>query len=215
MHSQAQLIQHLQAIKAAIIERTHASSSSEGGICVASVEAVGRNESDPLHVAVKQMVAAEFKRQGRVMGGCNYLYPIRPTHNYDPDYHSSYWGTPEDVAAGKVARLALIDKWLADAHKKLLAAVFRKAIDTLGAQPFMCNAIKHAAHTLEGATGDDWWQHESGLLSSAMEVLELFKPASLEMGGAWYATSSRRPHTAALRRAILNLCITEVTRGFK
>lgn len=216
MHSQAQLIQHLQAIKAAIIGRTASYSISEGCICVASAVAVYHDESHPLHAAVKQMVSAEFTRLGRTPGSCDYLYPIRPTDNSTyPSYPSGYYGTPEDVAAGKVARLELIDRWTADANKKLLAAVFRKALDTLEDQQFMCNAIKLSVCTLEDGDLTEWWKHTSSLLSAALEVLKLFKPMSVEMGVGWYITSSRRPHTAALRRAILNLCITEVTRGFK
>ena len=211
MHSQAQLIQHLQAIKAAIIERTADARTSEGCICASSGEAVRGNEDDAMHVAVKQLVSAEFKRRGLEQGGCSYLYPVRPTNNtsYIGDV-GGYYGTPEDVAAGKVARLELIDRWIADAQKKLVAAVFRKAVDSLtaGADTYMCCAIRHSVSLLLDVGHSESFKHPMTVECQA--VLNRFAPQSPQY--AWFPTT---PQHTALRVAILNLCITEVTRGFK
>lgn len=218
MHSQAQLIQHLNAVRSYLVVR-HADvvagdQRPEGCICCASEMEAGHDASEPVHVAVKQMVIAEFEAQGKTYSGTVYLYPIR----IDPVREGeagNYYGTEQDVTAGHTSRRALIDRWIADAHKKLLAAVFRKAIDLLVAKEhyFMCNAIKQAACTLEG--GGNWWEYESALLTQACAVLVLFKPDSVDMSAGWYSGYKAGPQISALRIAILNLCITEVTRGFK
>lgn len=164
-----------------------------------------------MQVAVKQMIQSAFADAGQEYIKNRYIWPVAVTSRAFRS-ETGFRGTEEEVAEGYTKRLALIDRWIADAHKKLLAAVFRKAIDELEHQPFMCNAIKVAVQKLEAGNGD-WWEHKSALLSSALEVLELFKPRTVDMKVGWYHTSN--PRTTALRRAILNLCITEVARGFK
>lgn len=218
MHSQAKLIQHLNAVRSFLVSRhaeVHVSYVlSEGCICSGSEQAAPDGKHDPLHTAVKQLVVAEFDKLGKEYGGNAYMYPVRVSTTYTSE--SNYYGTAYAVHQGYCDRLALIDRWIADAQKKLVAAVFRKAIDLLVAEEhyFMCNAIKRAAYTLEGG-GGNWWEYESDLLTQARAVLALFKPDGVDMSVGWYDGSYGRPHLAALRIAILNLCITEVTRGFK
>lgn len=212
MHSQAKLIQHLNAAKALIVKRHEQGDGRELCICLSSNQAAGLDDYSPLHLTVKQLVTAEFVKQGKDSSPNMYMYPVR-VGTYPSQ--CNFYGTAEEVEAGYHARLALIDRWIADANKKLVAAVFRKATDLLGADEhyFMCNAIKEAACLLED--GRDWFSYKSAVTSHALEVLEMFKPRGVDMSDGWYDGYHGGAHIKALRIAILNLCITQVTRGFQ
>lgn len=215
MHSQAELIKYLSEIRRLLVGRHEevvaGDCTVELCLCHAIEDATDHDAEHPMQVAVKQMIQAAFADDGQEYQQHRYVWPVAVTYHAFRS-ETGFRGTPEQVAEGYTKRLALIDKWIAAAHKKLLAAVFRKAIGELDGQPFMCNAVKVAVHELEGGDGD-WWEYKSALLTSALEVLELFKPSTVDMKIGWYNTTF--PRLQALRRAILNLCITEVTRGFK
>lgn len=214
MHSQAELIQHLTAVRSALVSRHRLVESgvvgSEGCICLSSDAEVRNDAGHPMHTAVKQLVAAEFVRLGVEYDGTTYMYPIRVSTSHSSA--SNYVGTVEQVAEGYAKRLALIDKWIADANKKLLAAVFRKALDKVskaGLGQYMCNNIKTAAAELVDVPYGQGYAAE--LAEEALEILEQYRPFE-HTSSVWFNTDERG---RGIRMAILNLCITEVTRGFK
>lgn len=213
MHSQAKLIQHLNAVRSFLVSR-HAEVQSgdelsEGCICYGSEHAAPDGEHDPLHTAVKQLVMAEFDKLGKAHGDNVYMYPVR-IGKYESD--SNYYGTADAAHQGYCDRIALIDRWIAAAERKLLAAVFRHALDKVskaGWGQYMCNNLKRAAAELTDTgymTG-----YAKVLAEKALEILEQYRPFE-HTSCIWFDTDERG---RGVRMAILNLCITELVRGGK
>ena len=214
MNSQAKLIQHLNAVRSSLVFR-HADVQSgdqlsEGCICYTSEHAAPGGEHDPLHTAVKQLVMAEFEKLGKEYSGTVYMYPVRALAAYESE--SSYHGTADAVHQGYCARLALIDRGIADAERKLLADVFRRALEKVrkaGWGQYMCNNIKTAAAELVDVpymTG-----YAEVLAVKALEILEQYRPFE-HTSCVWFTSNERG---RGVRMAILNLCITELVRGDK
>lgn len=215
MHSQAELIQYLSTMRRLLVAR-HVEvgagyAAAELCLCRAIEEATGDDSEHPMRVAVKQMIQAAFADDGQKYSKYRYIWPVAvATHAFRSE--TGFRGTVEQVAEGYTKRLALIDKWIADAHKKLLAAVFRKALDAVskgGAEQYMCNELRRAAASLTGCEYGMGWGVE--IAAAAQEVLDQYKPYELKHN-VWFNTNERG---RAVRKAILNLCVTEVTRGFK
>lgn len=212
MHSQAKLVKHLKAIRNLIVNQhilyeQDTAYRSELGLCDANsrawrVAAAGTDMKD----AVKEMIRAQFDVVGVKHDEYTYLYPIRT--GYSTAVNAK--GTLEEVAAGYAARLRTLDGWIANAEHKLLIAVFRSALDGVcqnHSQQYMCNNLKRAAADL---TGEDYQRgYARELAAKAQEVLDQYKPFD-QKHNVWFNTDARG---RAIRKAILNLCITELVRG--
>lgn len=210
MHSQAKLVKHLKAIRNLIVNQHilyehDTANRSELGLCDANIRAWGGSNTD-MKDAVKEMIRAQFDVVGVKHDESTYLYPIRT--GFSPAANAR--GTLEEVAAGYAARLRTLDGWIANAEHKLLIAAFRTALDQVckaGTMQYMCNELKQAAALL---TGDDSGKGYAGELArKAQDVLDQYKPYDLK-SNVWFKTDDRG---RAIRKAILNLCITELVRG--
>lgn len=212
MHSQAELINHLSTMRQLLVARHEeiavGNATAELCLCRAIEDATDHDAEHPMQVAVKQMIQAAFADDGQEYHKHRYIWPVAVT-TYAFRSETGFRGTPEQVAEGYTKRIALIDKWIAAAHKKLLAAVFRKAIDKInGPDEFMCCAVRHAIADLLELSPPESFKHK--LLPECQAILDKFAPMGKQF--AWFRVT---PQHRALRIAILNLCITEVTRGFK
>lgn len=212
MHSQAKLVKHLKAIRNLIVNQHHlyeqdTAHRSELGLCDANIRAWRADSSNTdMKDAIKEMIRAQFDVVGVKHDEFTYLYPIRT--GYSPC--ASATGTLEEVAAGYAARLRTLDGWIANAEHKLLIAVFRSALDKVCqtySQQYMCNNLKQVAADL---TGEDYQRgYAFELAAKAQEVLDQYKPFD-QKHNVWFNTDERG---RAVRKAILNLCITELVRG--
>lgn len=212
MHSQAKLVKHLKAIRNLVVNQHRlyeqdTAHRSELGLCDANIRAWRADSSNTdMKDAVKEMIRAQFDVVGVKHDEYTYLYPIRTGYSSAANAR----GTLEEVAAGYAARLRTLDGWIANAEHKLLIAVFRTALDQVckaGTMQYMCNELKRAAALL---TGEDYYQGYAGELArKAQEVLDQYQPYDLK-SNVWFKTDDRG---RAVRKAILNLCITELVRG--
>lgn len=212
MHSQAKLVKHLKVMRNLVVNQhllyeQDTANRAELGLCDANIRAWHADSSNTdMKDAVKEMVRAQFDVVGVKHDEYTYLYPTRTGW---PNSASSR-GTLEEVAAGYAARLSTIDSWIDSAEHKLLIAVFRTALDkvcqTYG-QQYMCNNLKQAAADL---TGEDYQRgYACELAAKAQDVLDQYKPYDLKHS-VWFNTDDRGRD---VRKAILNLCITELVRG--
>lgn len=211
MHSQAKLVKHLKAIRNLIVNQHRlyeqdTAHRSELGLCDANIRAWRGNDNTDMKDAVKEMIRAQFDVVGVKHDEYTYLYPIRTGYSTAANAR----GTLEEVAAGYAARLRTLDGWIANAEHKLLIAVFRVALDKVckaGWGQYMCNNLKQAAQEL---TGEDYMTGYAKVIADkAQEVLDQYKPFE-HNSSVWFNTCERG---RAVRKAILNLCITELVRG--
>lgn len=213
MHSQAKLVKHLKAIRNLIVNQhilyeQDTAHRSELGLCDANIRAWRANSDTDMKDAVKAMIRAQFDVVGVPHSDFTYLYPIRT--GYSPC--ASATGTLEEVADGYAARLATVDKWIEDAERKLVAAIFTSALDRFqsGAGVFMCNELRRASRDLMGYDRAHCVDNEPAHVK-AMETLSLFHPRTgNDAESPWWASDSIG---RAMRMATLNLCITMVKRG--
>lgn len=214
MHSQAKLVKYLKTIRNLIVNQHRlyeqdTARRSELGLCDANIRAWRADSSNTdMKAAVKEMIRAQFDVVGVKHDEYTYLYPIRT--GYSTAVNAK--GTLEEVAAGYAARLATVDKWIEDAERKLVAAIFTSALDRFksGAGQFMCNELRRASRSLLGYDRAHCVDNEPAHIK-AMETLALFHPRTgKDAENPWWANDSIG---RAMRVATLNLCITMIKRG--
>lgn len=210
MHSQLKLIAHVEAMRNLMSSyhedrKRSPEHRAELGLCDASRKVC---TDTSIHQAVLSMIRAEFDNHKVEYDEFAYLFPVRTGWS-----SATGTGTDKEVEDGYAKRMAVLDKWEVAARRKLLAAVFRRALDTIGVagRSFMQQELRRSCRDLLGLTYNE--VYTSPVYIKAMEVLHLFKPRDYKNAEyPWYKDNA---HGIAMRKAVLNLCITEVLRGVK